>query len=77
VCLYTYLKQYVATHTKAKGKAVSIQASRVPGSLDFQISRQSAHEAGKVDSPMHQLPLPLQKNSRHSFLFEAESTPGP
>jgi len=37
-----------------------------------QISRQSAHEVGKVVSPMHRLPLPLTKYSWHSFLSEAE-----
>jgi hypothetical protein len=31
---------------------------RVPGGWGFQISRQLAHEDGKVVSPMHQLPLP-------------------
>jgi hypothetical protein len=30
VCLYTYLKQYVTTYTKAKGKAGSIQACYRP-----------------------------------------------
>jgi hypothetical protein len=41
-----------------------------------QISRQSAHEGGKVVSPTHRPPLPPRKDSWYSFLLEAESTPG-
>ena len=35
------------------------QALRVPGDWDFQISRQSAHEGGKVVSPTHRPLLPI------------------
>ena len=42
-----------------------------------RMSRQSAHEGGKVVSPTHRPPLPPREYSWYSFLLEAESTPGP
>jgi len=50
---------------------------RVPEGSGSQISRQLAHEGGKVVSPTHRPPLHPRKNSWYSFLLEAESTPGP
>jgi len=44
--------------------------------LRLPISRQMAHEGGKVVSPTHRPPLPPRKYSWYSFLLEAESTPG-
>jgi len=40
------------------GKVKVKQLLGVPGDGDSQISRQSAHEGGKVVSPMHRPPLP-------------------
>ena len=52
------------------------QALRFPRSWVSQISRQSAHEGGRVVSPNHRPPVPPRKYSWYSFLLEAEPTQG-
>jgi hypothetical protein len=59
--LYLYLY-----HIKRKIKQSHYrpgQAHRVPGGLGSQISKQSAHDGGKVVSPLSWLPLPPQEIS--------------
>ena len=51
------------------------QALRVPGVWASQISRQSAHEGGKVVSPTHRPPLPPRKYSWYSFLLRGWVNP--
>ena len=52
------------------------QALRVPGRWGSQISRQSAHEGGKVVSHTHRLLLSPRKYCRYSFLLQAGSILG-
>jgi len=67
ICVLVYLTTHSTAWTKyfwVKKKVKQshynrpVQAQRVPGRWGFQISRQSAHEGGKVVSPTHRPPLP-------------------
>ena len=65
----------------AVGKQVKVKVKqsyyRHGQALRVQISRQSAHEGGKVVSPMHRPPLSPRKYSWYSILLEAVLILGP
>jgi hypothetical protein len=57
----TWLVMHCIGITNLIGKAILLQAltgPECPGSLRVHISRQPAHESGKVVSPTHRPPLP-------------------
>jgi hypothetical protein len=61
VYLPVHLVYKMYADNKVKDKAIPLQAWTGPGGsggLGPQISRQSAHEGGKVVSPTHRPPLP-------------------
>jgi hypothetical protein len=66
--IFTFVKCYPIT---GLGRPLGYQ--EVWGS---QISRQTAHEGGKVVSPTYRPPLHPMKYFRYSFMLEAGSTPG-
>ena len=52
------------------------QALWAPGGRDSQgISKQSAHEGGKVISPRHHLPLPPRRQTWYSLMLRARFDP--
>jgi len=56
-----------SSHSKRRGKANPGQILSVPVGLGSQISRQSAHEGGKVVSLTHRPPLLPSKYSWYTF----------
>jgi hypothetical protein len=55
-----WFESQLAQKNVKKVRAIPFQALRVPGGWGAQISRQSAHEGGKVVSPTHRPPLPQE-----------------
>ena len=60
ICLQGWTVTDVHFEVSVKGRAISLQALRFQGRWGFQISRQSAHESGKIVGPTHRPPLPQE-----------------
>ena len=72
VCWCRYLQKSSITFGSignSTGKAIPLQALRVPGVGGSQTSRQSAREGGKAVSSTHQPSLHPRKYSWYSFLL--------
>jgi len=74
-CIWSLTVWSLTLKVKVKQSLYTVRALRDPGGWVSQISRQSAHEDGKVVSPTHRPPLSPRKYSWRSCLLESESTP--
>jgi hypothetical protein len=69
------LDKYKAIIENGHGIAIPVQAQRVPEGCGSQFAKQSAHEGDRFVSLT--AAFTLRTYPCHSFLLEAESTPGP
>ena len=65
--------RFLKVKTKKQSHYRPGQAQKFPGFWGSQISRQSAHESGRVVSPTYWPPLPPRTYSWYSFLLKTES----